>query len=284
MKKRCYQLIPLFILVFLIGNVSAQLPTFLPIGNHFQTQWVPGNSKVTIVLEFVDQNTGDLNTYASRGTVYFGSYQDYKNYVLMKNNKLLLLAKNGTTNSVPDTKYYVNAIINGKEYDFNADLGNFQNVQSQSFAPSIPYFEQVVISNCSQFVMTENGVQYNLLSNGVAIISGDTLAGLSRARYLVTFNGQTGVYTQTGDLLVPPVVSMYSTPLSVTAHMTMGSDTTIEMSTDLVNWKPFEYFPWCYGANNVSVNISDWFSWYYGNWYYYQSPIPSELYFQAKSE
>ena len=92
--------------------------------------------------------------------------------------------------------------------------------------------------------------------------------GQYKARFKITAGGQIAVYTQHGTKIEAPELQI--TGSGVNIGFPLGSDTTIQESSDLMHWKTVRTVPWDFGTNSVSIN--------YGN------SGSSKKFFRAKSE
>lgn len=276
--------------VFLFASWAlAQSP--LPIGKYLHLQmpeWISTNARVRVVLS-ASVPGGRFDCGTPQILTNLVSYQAYKQYGLDKQNQLLNLAQCQMVGlDATSVTYRVAAVIGGKAYS--------------SF--TIPEYEQVTISNIERFVLSAGGIEQDLATNNMAILSGDYLTGTSRARFSVTdTNGQTTVYLQSGEPLEAPTVSLVLGPdgqVSLSVTMTPGADTAVEVSTNLTDWVSIYNNPWTADVSSLSLTGDDWAwlgdSWDYEDWVWqlndegewvpiYQEPppAPDRWFFRASS-
>ena len=79
--------------------------------------------------------------------------------------------------------------------------------------------------------------------------------GLYRARFTITAGGKTMTYTQHGDPVSAGMLSIDRTT-GLTAWMSVGSDTSVETTTNWVNWSTVTNLPWSMATNRAVVSVS----------------------------
>ncbi len=92
---------------------------------------------------------------------------------------------------------------------------------------------------------------YNLL-----VLNTWCLSGTNRTRVSITANGQTKVYTQSGETLTTPGIRMLDGS-RVEVSMTRGTDTTVERTSDFVTWMPVATYFWSSDESPKQVLFTD---------------------------
>ena len=91
------------------------------------------------------------------------------------------------------------------------------------------------------------------VNNSCLVLDSRFIWATNRVRFTVTAEGLTKTFTQTGDLLLPPVLK--ATRDTVNVQFTRGSELLVECSTDTLNWKSFYTLPWSSATNFVSIQV-----------------------------
>ena len=81
-----------------------------------------------------------------------------------------------------------------------------------------------------------------------------TLTNRSRVVFITT-NGQEVAYTQTGDAITPPILSMTNSSW-LNLRIARGSDTYTEVTTNFINWQMVDYLPWSANTNATSFSVT----------------------------
>jgi hypothetical protein len=217
-----------FIVSPLLGNGMA--PTSLPMGMGISLpDWIVGNSPCSVTIRLQSTNaTGGLNTCGMfKDGISFSSYGDFQSY-LTANSSLLrsqLFGFLGNQNA-SSVRLRVNATYTGLNsqgiqvsfvlLDMDACLGPTADIAANSYAtPTIQSVVLPISGVTKASVQFGNGTTNSIqIAGNSGIVWDSSLANnTGRARVSLTFSdGETVTYTQNGNPILPPVISMVWIP------------------------------------------------------------------------
>lgn len=192
-------------------------PTSLPMGNSLLDWIVTTSSPLSVTILLQNINTaGGLNTCGmSADGISFSSYTDLQSYVSANSSRLFGFLGGQSTSAVcfrvntTNSSGCISLII-------DTDLGPTANITANSFRV-VPTVQSVVlpvsgvISASAQFG-TNSYTPLILATNGISI-DNSFVTNNGRARISLTFgNGETVIYTQDGNPILLPTISMIWVP------------------------------------------------------------------------
>jgi len=273
----------------------SEVPTSLPLGSGIMLDWIVNRCSVIIILQTTN-SSGGLNTCGMSGNnLLFSSYGDFQSYIALNSSRLLDILNDRSSTSVNfrvkltyvglDSQGLV-SVCSGLSIDTN--LGPAVATVNSSFyvtpnvAPIVLPFSGVA----SASVQFGNDSYVSLPLAGTNGVVWDNLfaTNSSRARISLTFSdGETAVYTQGDNLILPPTVSMIWIPaptnylsdsyqwydwywyvggnLSFNSYNlfingSSGADTVVESTSDFSSWTPIGDIPWNSSKTYMVIPIS----------------------------
>ena len=279
---------------------SDMAPTSLPMGNSLLDWIVTTNNPylVTIILQNIN-TAGGLNTCGmSASGISFSSYADFRSYVSANGlQKFSFLGGQSTS----DVRFRVNTTNSSGciSLTIDTDLGPSANITANSFYV-VPTVQSVVlpvsgVTSASAQFGTNSYAPLLLATNGISI-DNSFVTNNGRARMSLTFsNSETVVYTQGGNPILPPTISMiwipsppsyrydyyydwnawnqwysmygrywwyygYSYPgynsYNLFISGSSGADTVVESTADFASWSPIGGMSWNSGMTSTIIPIS----------------------------
>ncbi len=273
---------------------SDMAPSSLPMGNNL-LDWVVANSpcSVTIILQSTN-NTGGLNTCGMfTNGISFSSYTDFQSYVAVNGLRLFIFlgSQNGS-----DVHFRVNTTYTGLNsqgiqascigLSMDTSLDSTANITANSFYAT-PTMQPVALPVSG---VTSASVQFGTNSytplllvgtNGIVLDSSFVTNG-GRSRMSLTFSdGETVIYTQGGNPILPPTISMVWIPApsaypyygddpwywygyggpsfnsyNLFVSGSAGADTVVESTMDFISWTPIGSMSWNSWMTSTIIPIS----------------------------
>ena len=296
MRNKFWLAVASFCLVASLLRGSDMAPTSLLTGNSL-LDWIVTTSSpysVTILLQNIN-TAGGLNTCGmSQSGISFSSYSDLQSYVTANSSRLFGFLGGQSTSDVlfqvstTNSNGYVGLTI-------DTDLGPAANITANSFHV-VPTVQSVVlpvsgvIGACAQFG-TNSYAPLLLATNGI-VLDNSFVTNSGRSRMSLTFsNGETVIYTQGGNPILPPTISMVWIPAPPSAYPyddnawwmwyymynrylwygyggarynsynlfvggSSGADTVVESTTDFISWTPIGGMSWNSWMTSTTIPVS----------------------------
>ena len=245
---------------------SDMAPTSLPMGNSLLDWIVTTGSpySVTIILQNINTFGGQNTCGMSANGISVSSYADLQSYVSANSLRLFGFLGGQSTSAV---RFQVNATNNNGcvSLTIDTDLGPSASIIANSFHV-VPTVQSGVlpvsgvISASAQFG-TNSYASLLLATNGISI-DNSFVTNNGRARMLLTFsNGETVIYTQGGNPILPPTISMIWIPPGYNSYNlfisgSSGADTVVESTADFASWSPIGGMSWNSGMTSTIIPIS----------------------------
>jgi hypothetical protein len=245
----------------LIGHAargSEMFPTLLPIdaGSYATLKWLVthGECRASVSLKFKSAN-GSIASFGNSGEIKrFGSYEEYESYRVWVSRSHLNIAPEVARSS---TKVYYYFSLEYRSHpemawqpgfqvntEFDTTVSAIHGIPTQTMKPlkiqfEIPQAGMIIVRSGSQ-------PPYLWKTNFGTTLSMSPLTSADKARVtVVSGDGSRATYTQTGNLLVPAIVSLVDSN-TFWLSITPGSDTVIESTTNMVQWSEALAMPWPY--------------------------------------
>jgi hypothetical protein len=272
--------------------VNPSLPEYLPIGSDqailewavTNRQWYTPKTLLTFTAVFVFYtNTSGLRGYRALGLNYykFESYKDFERKIGGFAMQLVeeTIKDAAVDHSSPLSLYSYHSYRDQSASDVGAmgvsvwkDLGLDKDIRISDFKNYKVLGKQAVIRvpNLERFEVTvddDTSYHYTWPSDKKSSehTASDFIAlqdwyskGDYKARFKITAGGVTREYTQHGSQILPPKVTMTRATESssvniVSVDFTIGTETVVEVSNDLIHWCSPWIIPWDIGTDTVSI-------------------------------
>ena len=272
---------------------SDMSPTSLPMGNNL-LDWIVGNGPCSVVIVLQSTNApGSLNTCGmSTNGISFNSYSDFQSYVAVNGLRLFnfLGGQNASCVRLRVDTTYVGLNTQGIQtscigLSIDTSLGSTANITANSFAIT-PTVQSIVlpasgVTDASVQFGTNSYVPLSLAGTNGIVLDNSFVTNSGRSRILLTFSdGKTVIYTQGGNPILPPIISMvwisapsypydgygswywygYGGPSFNSYNLfvsgSTGADTVVESTMDFISWTPIGSMSWNSGWTSTIMPIS----------------------------
>ena len=266
----------------------------LPMGNNL-LDWIVTSSpcSVTIILQSTNA-TGGLNTCGMFASdISFSSYTDFQSYVAVNGFRLFIFlgSQNGS-----DVHFRVNTTYTGFNFQgiqasciglsMDTSLSSTANITANSFYAT-PIMQPVVlpvsgVTSASAQFGTNSYISLLLAGTNGIVLDNSFVTNSGRSRMSLTFDdGETVIYTQDGNPILPPTVSMVWIPTpsaypyygdnawylygyggprynsyNLFVSGSHGVDTVVESTTDFISWTPIGGMSWDSWMTSTIIPIS----------------------------
>ena len=290
MKTKSFMVLAFALIVSFAPIAEGQLPDFLPIGSdQIVLDWA-----VTNRMWYYDHASLSMNTawrvdfkagavVQSTAGALFTSYDNFVDVIASVGPYLLDGLKKMTAKIDPDEDIELKVVhlyidwpanLGAVGINLQKNLGKLADITLDSFKGfEMPLKQAVVrvqgLEKLEIAVESDPPYTYSWPSNvanpsygyakeqtksNIVALSSWYSIGEYRARFTITAGGVTREYTQLGFPIVPPVVKMLS-PSELELTVTPGSDTTVEMTTDMVTWTTMRKISWYSGSDIERVAV-----------------------------
>ena len=267
-------------------NVLQQpFPTNLPVGNlPVIMDWAVSHYQSSTTLQYTYTNGSgkiEMPYYFTNGQ--FSSYQQFGQFMGSIGPILNSRSQDAATPITFTARMVYTFEGDPKQYialQISTNLGSLANITSNSFTNITPTFVCAFVKNpgAQQIVTLVGPTNSYLYTNSWTPAGGSVpsvtnvysieqtttnliafnswcWSGTNRTRCRITLpNGKWMEYTQGGDPLVPGIMTIASNRL--TANVPLGSDVSIQGTTDLKNWLTLTNFPWSMETRSLLFPIS----------------------------
>jgi hypothetical protein len=265
MKKAIWLALTSFCLTspLLWGSV----PSSIPVRNGLLDIIVTNSCSVTMVLQNTN-SSGGLNTCGMyTNGITFQSYTKFQSWIIYNGSRLatFLSGQGGSDVYLTVTIIYsAGAPCSG--FSMSCDFGAVTNLSNSLFfvTPTVPSAVLNMNGVTGATVQFGNNPSSSLplVGNSGVIIGNSFLTNSGRMRLSVTLgDGTTATYTQNGNLIVPPGLSLtnHNSSYNLFVSGTYGADTVVEGTTNLFSWFSMNsspVIPWNSGVTNITIPIS----------------------------
>lgn len=217
--------------------------------------------------------TGGFNTTGTtkRG-LSFGSYYELQTYIATNATRLSSLLKKGLTNQVSDINFrakmtYMDTDEQGNPVEciglrMDEKLVSPDSIKQDTFTV-MPQIEPVTVpieglSKASIQFSSGQVIQLDMIKDRYLILDNSVLNYDGRTRMSLSLeNGDTATYTQNGNRIMPPWLTIGWTgdSYSILAQWTPGTDTVIQSTTDLVEWTDIYSSSWNSNKTRAMITV-----------------------------